>query len=139
MHDIQCQRQAGGTGFQGHQLQGQAFAQVAGADATGLQGLDDAQSSLQLSRLRAGCDLLNLFQRLAQEAIFVQGIDDEIGERVVAFTQSQQQKLLVQGVMQGGRRGRPLGPVRGVISAAADAAPGEIQVTAGGVFGGAVG
>src|SRR5690606_5863664 len=62
------------------------------------------------------------FQRLPQETVLIERIDDQIGEHVVALAESEEQELFAQGVAERRGRGRPLRPVRRLLSAATGAA-----------------
>ena len=105
-------------------------------DAARLERLDDAQRRLDLSRRRARRQRRDVLERQAQEAVVVQGVDDEVREHVIALRQAQKQQLLTQRVMQGRGRGGPFRPVGRLLAAAATTAAGrKIEVGPGAVLG----
>ena len=117
VHDVERELASACFPVHGLQLQRQALRQIPRRDAGRLQRLHDAQRRFKLARGCSGGQRCELFQRLTQEAILIERIDDQIREHVIALGESEQEQLLAQGAAQRGWGGGPLGPVRGVIGA----------------------
>ncbi len=110
------------------ELQAQTFDKVARGNSGGLQRLHDSQRRLELSGRDARRERREVGERLAQEPILIERIDNEMGEIVITLRQSQQQQLLSQRVVQRRRRGGPLRPIRRVVARGAAVRRGEIQL-----------
>ncbi len=109
------------------ELQRETLAQVTRGNSSRLQCLYDAQRGLELTWLGSRSLRGEFLQRLPQEAVFVEGVDDQICKHIVALAEAEQQELLAQGIVQSRWRRRPLRPVRTVI-AASGAGAGKIEV-----------
>ena len=89
LRDLDGERVSGKSRIQLLQLQAETLGKIARGNAARLKRLHDAQRRRQLLRREIRSFREKLIERLAQKAILIECIDDEIGERVIAFLEAQ--------------------------------------------------
>ena len=131
--DAERNREAGRRFGQGGELQLEALRGRAGADAGRVEVLEMLERDRELvglDRELLGEHRRDLFQRLREVAVFVEGVDEQGDQLPIPVGQRRQRQLLQEVIAERGRFGRELGVVGvvGVVAGGTRAAGFEVPV-----------